>query len=443
VACIRGAVALAQAPATAPPPPDVSTIVVPIRYSLAPLLPELEARVPRTFADKQRERGIDVRYEVGRNPLVLNMVGGGLHATTRVNYALEACRGRFPCVSCGFYEPRRQADIKLHTKLEWDPAWRIRSRTTPLPVHYPKPCQVTWFDIDVTRRFVAPVVADQLAIAARTIDRNTPRLATIKPHAEQIWTALQTPMEIAPRTWLTIDPSDVALTPITGSGLVVTSALHLRALTRVVVGEKPRAVRKPLPPLKVAQQTPSGLRVPFDLELPYDDASRLATSEVAGRTYKVNGKPLSITSLRLLPSAGGRVIVEADIDYQGGRLRNYKGRITLEGTPRFDPATASVTIPDLEYRLDSNRRGLFLRAVERAAHDSIRQRLRENAHFALGARINQMRADIASALTRKLATGVTMRGRVDAIQPLAATPLPAVLVVRVVATGSVEVTIAP
>lgn len=382
-----------------------------------------------------------MRYEVARDPLKLNMVGAGLHATTTVKYAIEACRGRFPCVSCGFGEARREAKITLHTKLDWDPAWRLRSTTRPLPVHYEKPREVTWFDIDVTRRFVAPVVNHQLAIAARTIDRNTPGLASIKPQAEQIWTALQTPMEIAPRTWLTIEPSEVALTPISGSGLNVNSSLSLRALTRVVVGNKPQIARKPLPALKVATGTSTGLRVPFNLELPYDDASRLATKELAGKSYKVNGKPLAIESLKLLPATNGKVLIEAAIDYRGGALRNYRGTIWLEGTPRFDPATSSVIVPDLEYSLDPKRRGVLLRVVERAAHDSIRQRLRENARFNLGTRINEMREEITKALTRKLAPGVSVRGRVDAIQPVAATPLPGVLAVRVIATGIAEVTI--
>lgn len=413
--------------------------MVPIRASLAPLLPELERRVPSSFKDKTTERGIDVRYEITREPLALNMIGAGLHATTTMKYALEACRGRFPCISCGFGEPRRVAEIKLQTKLEWDANWRIRSTTRPLPVHYARRCQVTWLNIDITRRFVAPVVDDQLAIAARTIDRNTPALASIKPHAEEIWTALQTPVEIAPRTWLVIDPSDVALSPITGAGLNVTSTLSLRALTRVVVGAKPATTRKPLPALRAAAAASNGLRVPFDLELPYDDASQIASRELAGKTFKVNGKPLVIESLKLQPSTSGRVLIEAAIDYRGGRLRNYKGTVLLEGTPRFDAATSTVVIPDLDYSLDPKRRGLFLRLVERAAHDSIRDRLRENARFSLAARINEIRGEITSALTRKLATGVFMKGRADAIQPVSVTPTAHVLVVRVVATGVAEV----
>ena len=428
--------------AAQPLPPEVSTITIPIRTDLGPISSEIEKRVDPTFSGKTIERGIDIRYEVARDPIRLRMIGAGLHSLTTIKYAMEACRGRFPCISCGFGESRRLADVTLHTALSWDPAWRLRSTTRLLPVNYAKPCEVTWLGIDITRRFVAPVVEEQLGAAARIIDRNVPALTNIRPQAEQIWTALQTPTELAPRTWLVMEPTDVALSPITGANSTVTTTLALRVLTRVVVGDKPAAARKPLPPLKSAPATgPAFVRVPFDLELPYAEASQLATRDYAGRTYQVNGKPLTLSTIRLAPAANNRVLVEAMIDYRGGALRNYKGPIFLEGTPRFDPATQTIVVPDLEYSLDPKRRGLFARIAERAAHESIRARLRESARVPLAPRITEIRAELTAALNRPLAPGVMLRGRADAIEPQAVTPRADVIAVRVVARGVAEITI--
>ncbi len=181
--------------------------------------------------------------------------------------------------------------------------------------------------------------------------------------------------------------------------------------------------------------------MPFDLHLPYDEASRLATRDFAGRTYKVNGRPLIVESIRLAPSFNGRVLIEATIDYRGGTLRNYHGLVFLEGTPRFDPATRSIVIPDLDFSLDPKRRGFFRRIVERAAHDSIRQRLRESARFDLTQRIAEVRAEITRALTRQLAPGVQLRGQADAIEPAAVTPLANVISLHIIATGKAEVVI--
>lgn len=427
----------AQTPPT-PPPPELSTIAVPIRASLAALQPELEARVPVAFSDRETQRGIDIRYEVKRDPLRLAMTGPGLRTTTTVHYGVEACRGRFPCISCGFGEARREAQITLHSKLEWDPSWRIRSTTRPLPTHYPRRCAVTWFDFDITDRFIAPVVNNQLAIAARTIDRNTPAAANLKPHAQQIWTALQAPVELAPRTWLVLDPVAVALTPIAGSGVEVTSTLSLTAQTRVVIGNKPVIVPKPLPALRVATAVPSGVRVPFDLEVPYEEASRLASKELAGRKYKVNGRDLTIESLVVAAGFGGKLRVDAMIDYRGGVLRSYRGVIHLDGTPRFDAPSASIVFPDLDYTL-AERGGLIRRIAERAAHETLRARLRENIRLALGPQLATLRAEVTRALTRPLAAGVMLRGQAEAIQPVSVTPRESGLSIRVVATGSASV----
>jgi hypothetical protein len=413
-----------------PPPPELSTIVIPIRASLAALQPELEARVPVTFADKETQRGFDIRYEVKRDPLRLAMTGPGLRTTTIVHYGLEACRGRFPCISCGFGEERRQAQITLHSKLEWDPSWRIRSTTKPLPTDYPRRCQVTWFDFDITDRFIAPVVNNQLAIAARTIDRNTPAAANLEPQAQQIWTALQTPVELAPRTWLVLEPA----------GTEVTSTLSLTAQTRVVIGNKPAVAQKPLPALRVAPATASGVRVPFDLDVPYEEVSRVVSKELAGRKYKVNGRDLAIDSLTVGFGTAGKLRVDALIDYRGGVLRNYHGIIHLEGTPRFDPATASVIFPDLDYTL-AERGGMVRRIAERAAHDTLRARLRENMRVSLGPQLTALRAEVTRALTRPLAAGVMLRGRADAIQPVSVTPRETLLSVRVVAVGSAAVSL--
>lgn len=424
---------------TAPPRPEISTIAVPIRTNLAPIASQIETSVQKHFEGTARERGIDIEYDVARDPIRLMMFGAGLHSSTTIKYAMQACRGRFPCISCGLAESRRLADIKLHTKLDWDPTWRLRSTTTLLPVHYAKPCEVTWLGIDITQRFVAPVVEQQLGIAARIIDREVPAKTNFRPQAQQIWTALQTPYELAPRTWLVLEPQSVSLSPISGANTIITTTLLLRAQTRVVVGDKPAFTLRPLPALSRATPSPAGIRIPFDLELPYEEASRLASRDYAGKTYQVNGKPLKVESLRITPSTNGRVLVEAMIDYRAGRLRNYRGAVFLEGTPRFDAATSTIVVPDLDYSLDPKRRGLFTRILERAAHDSIRARLRESARFPLASRIAEVRNEVTRALNRPLAPNVLLRGRADAIEPVSATPLPAIIAVRVIATGRAEV----
>src|SRR5205085_12402035 len=65
-------------------PPEVSTFVIPVHASLAPLLPLVEAQVPKQLAkvdafELDREQRFGVRYKASRDAIQLTMLGTGLH----------------------------------------------------------------------------------------------------------------------------------------------------------------------------------------------------------------------------------------------------------------------------------------------------------------------------------------------------------------------------
>jgi hypothetical protein len=438
-------------PPLPPPPAELSTIVIPIRASLAPLLPQLESQVPKNLAktdayelDPQKQFGM--KYRVERDPIVLSVIGSGIHAMTTVHYALEGCRRTekpfsteivmWPCISCGFGEPMRDAWISLSSHLEWDANWRLRSVTRASPVDFSSNrCQVTFANIDITDWKIGPIVNEQLRQAVKTIDANTPRLTNIRPAANQVWSALQTPIAIAPRTWLVMDPVDVALGPISGSGLSLTSLLTLRARTRVVVGERPPVTPRPLPALRVSQAANDGIRIPFDVELPYAEANRLMSENFAKQTYE----GVAVDSIRLGPAADGRVSIELNVNYRASFLKRYSGLVYLEGTPLFDAATRTVSLQSLTYSLDPRRKNPFIHIADRIAHEKLRETLARSAHWSVAPQIDSIREEIARAVTRPLAPGVMMRGRVDAIEPGSLVLDPNGILVHALATGSAEV----
>ena len=445
------AAAQAVPAAPEPPPPELSTIVIPIRASLAPLLPQLESQVPKSMAktdayelDPKKQFGM--KYRVLRDPIALNVLGSGIHAMTTVHYSLEGCRRTqkpfstevvmWPCVSCGFGEPMRDAWISLSSHLEWDANWRLRSVTRAQPVDFSSNrCQVTFANIDITDWRIGPIVNEQLRQAVKTIDANTPKLTSIRPAAQQVWSALQSPIAIGPRTWLVMEPVDVALGPIAGSGLSLTSVLTLRARTRVVVGERPPAAPKPLPALRVAQAANGGIRIPFDVELPYGEANRLITENFAKQTYE----GVFVDSIHLGPAANGRVSIELNVNYRASFLKRYSGLVYLEGTPLFDPASRTVSLQSLDYSLDPRRKNPFIRIADRVAHDKLRSSLARSAHWSVAPQLDSVRDEITRAVTRPLAPGVMMRGRVDAVEPGTLVLDANGIVLHALATGSAEV----
>ena len=231
--------------------------------------------------------------------------------------------------------------------------------------------------------------------------------------------------------WLVFEPLTAALRAGQRDRTQVTTLADVRARTRIVVGEKPAAANTPLPQLNLGEAT-SGFRVPFDVELPYAEASQLATEEFGHRTYKVQDGLLVIEDIRIGAGSAGRVSLTADV-----RTSRYDGPLTLEGTPRFDPVTRTVTVPDLDYSVETRERSLFFRIGERLAHEGVRDRLRESSRWPLKDQIALITGEINSAMNRQISPSVTLRGQVAAIEPQRVTPVantPAV--VRVTVSGN-------
>ncbi len=410
---------------------DLSTIAVPIRMSLGPLLPLIEAKVPSSYQDSRRELGTSTTFEVTRDPIRLQMNGEVLFATTTAHYSIEGCAFR-RCLSCGVDEPKRDAVIRLQSRFVWDKSWRLQSTTVAEPADFPNRCHII-LGIDVTEHFIGPIVNDQLRDVAWAIDQNTPGLTEMQPLARDIWRSLQEPAEIAPRTFLLFEPLTAALGPITGSGLFVTSTLTLRARTRVVVGDKPQPTAIPLPSLDFGQST-GGLRVPFDIELPYAEASHLATQQFGHRTYKLEDGELTIGDIRIGNGSAGRISMSADIEYP-----RYTGPVVLEGTPRFDPTTRTVIVPDLDYSVETKERSVFFKIGERLAHESVRSKLRDSARWQLKDQLALATDEINKAMNRRVSAGVELRGQVGAVEPQHVTPADSGLVIRVMVTGSAAI----
>src|SRR5262249_19426144 len=271
----------------------------------------------------------------------------------------------------------------------------------------------------------------------KTIDVNTPKLTNIRPQAQQVWSSLQAPQEIAPRTWLVMEPADVAMAPLAGAGLNVSSAMVLRANMRIVFGERPAIAPKPLPPLRTVRDAASGIRIPFDVQLPYAEATRLMTENFGRRKYQ----DLTVDTIRLMPGTDGKLGVEVGVDYRASSFRKYSGLVTLEGTPVFDAATRTISLKDLDYALDPKHRSLFVRVADKLAHDTLRRNLAEGARWSIAPQIATIRGEIEKAIVRPLAPGVFLRGKVDDITPVAIGLQSDAIAIEVLATGSAEVEI--
>src|SRR5207302_8257586 len=97
-----------------------------------------------------------------------------------------------------------------------------------------------------------------------------------------------------------------------------------------------------------------------------------------------------------------------------------------------------ATREDLRYTLETRRKNIFVRIADRFAHDTLRAQLAKSAHWPVAPQIDSIRNEIAAAMTRSLAPGIMMHGRVDAIELSGIAHDSYGIVVHALATGNAE-----
>ncbi len=435
-------------------PQQPSNITIDVSIPLEPLAREVNAQVPeaieRMDAFELDESGrFGVKYRIRRDQIRIGMRSSLLRSTTTFRYGLTGClRTRtgvrsdnytmWPCVSCGMNEPLREAAAVLDSRISVGPDWRIRSETTAQPVVLRDDCSVTLLNIDVSRWKVAPFIDNQLQQTAGAIDARIAVDTTLQRQVESIWNALGTPLEIAPRIWLTISPENLAPGPVSGDGPAIATTLSLRARPSIVIGSRPPAPSRPLPSPGQPPPRTGDLEVAFQTILPFAEAAALLEKQFS---RSAAGKhPFRISNVVMASGRADEVIFTADAAFDqplGGR---YEGPITLRGRPSFDPSTQTIYIAGLDYSLEEP--GLRSRIADLVIHGQFRNRLEEAARWPVGPRIEQLRRDLHAALNRPLNANVRLAGNISSIRMLDLEVWNGQFLIPAVAAGTLKVTLA-
>jgi hypothetical protein len=172
-------------------------------------------------------------------------------------------------------------------------------------------------------------------------------------------------------------------------------------------------VETPLPPLYPAA-VGDGLHILLEGVIGYDVATDLLQKHVVGKEFKKAGQSFLVKDARLFGIGGGKLALE--LRFSGGA----NGRVYLVGTPRYDPSTNELYVPDLDYDVGSV--GLMVKGVEWLKHDDVRDFIRTQARWSIGNVMGQGREQLLKGLNRDLANGVHLAADVKQVQGLSVHP---------------------
>jgi hypothetical protein len=208
--------------------------------------------------------------------------------------------------------------------------------------------------------------------------------------------------------YVLMQPEALAATPPRGEGTTLSTTVSVVVRPRLVVGDRPDVRPKPLP--KAGGAAPGeGFRIQMVAELPFQVMDSVVRAQLAGRRFDIKGHRITVRGARLYGS-GTRLVLAATI------AGDARGTLYFVGTPVFDAETQVVSVPDLDFSVES--RDVLPEVAEWLLYDQLRDEMRKSARFAVGDRIAKIRRDVDAALDRQLSHGVRSTGRVKRITPL-------------------------
>jgi hypothetical protein len=421
-----------------------STLDIPLTYDLTPVVTALEKAVPRKFGNiKERKqlanKRMAVAFEAVRDPFSVSLNGQTAYITAVVHYAGQGFY-KAPIVpevsgSCGIEGVKPRAKITIASDLRISPDWRLRGKTRvarvePYSNETKDQCRVTVFNINVTDR-VIDATKNALTAKQSMIDQRIASL-DIRSRFENWWHLLEKPIPLTDSVWLTINPSAVRMGENVGVKKTLVTALGFSASPRVVTGPMPTVVPTPLPPLYPAA-VGNGLHILLEGVIGYDLATRLLKDHIVGKKFEKAGRTFLVKDARLFGIGGGKLALE--LRFSGGA----NGRVYFVGTPRYDPSTNELFVPDLDY--DVGSAGLLVKGVEWIKHDDVREFIRSQARWSIGDVMSLGREQLLKGLNRDLAPGVHLTAEVKQVQGLSVHPRRAHIRLRAQADAVARLTV--
>lgn len=431
---------------TALPATRASVVHLPVTLELASIVRKVETLVPAGQSNEDEWHPLGRFPVVGtlyvkemweRGPLELTLSGDRIEVATQVRYrarvAERACAPVVGCrwiplAGCGHDGPMPTLRVGLVTTVQWRPDWSVVPHTRPRPVSAGVRCRLTEAKVDVTER-VQEVVQKALNGVSPKVDDELREAVALRSRVEEVWGELQEPIRADSGVYLVLAPESVAVAAPTARGTRLATLVSVTLHPRVEIGDRPQVSPRPLPDFgRVAPG--EGFRIALVAELPYETVNEALAKELVGKSFTVRDRTFSVRGARVYASSG-RLAMAVRV---GGDAR---GTIYLTGTPTYDTAAQVVSVPDLDFSVET--KNVLGRAAEWLLYDRLIEQARAAARFPVGDRVAGLQRDVTTAMNRDLSRGVRLTGSVDALRPVGVVVTPRSLVAVVEGDGRAQI----
>ena len=437
-----------------PPPPEekynatsssvpqlVSVINIPVAIPVAELERKINAQVAGLlYADSSLENN-------NRDELMLKV-------WKREAIRLETANGQFNLVvplriwakkginvlgTMNYQDTEFALDARFISRISVNAEYQVVTNTTANGFDWiEKPyLKLGFIEVPITG-LVERIITQQQPDIARQMDAQLRQQLDLKPYIGQVWQLLRQPLLVsrAHDAWLRVTPLEIWMTPFTANGAMAQARIGIKARTETWLGQKAVAAGTPtVPPLRFSNQLADDFQLGLTGEIPHAAATRMAASELVGKSFEFQGgkRKITLTSVDLYGNNGNLVI-------KTGVTGSLDGTVYLVGKPFFNPENQMIQMRDLDFALDTKSR--LAKTAGWLAHGNLAKRMQDNFRIPVGSQLETARAAIQAQLTNyPLAKGVTLNGRLNDFTPSEVIITSQSIIAVVTAKGKVDVKI--
>jgi hypothetical protein len=429
------------------PKPQLSPLIVPVSLDLAALQSIAEENLPveesqeTDWQDAGSLIGVahfQYKYHIWRDPIPKPAwAGDTMSVAPSFHYRL---RGRITGLpvpvegSCGYdSDPLKRVDAKLSSKVTWSTDWSLSPSTRIDPLTFVDACRVTAAQIDATP-ILQFLVNRRLGPAAAQIDARIPQITAFQTKAATGWKALQQPLKLSDQVWLVIQPDSLFITPLLGSTdqQSVNTTVVISARPLVSAGAQPVVNEKPLPQWTQGSAPVGPFKVVATLLITYAEATGAALAKLKGKSYSIPGGKLTVESLEIYGSGEFSIVA---VDVTG----SVRGTLYLQGKPVYDNTSATVTVQNLDYTLDTSN--VLAKVASWLLHGPIQAKIAAELNFPVGDKVNGFRTTLNQQTNRTITDRIKLQGSIDKIDFGSVIVAREGIVVSVESEGSLQVLI--
>lgn len=398
-----------------------STLNIPVKVAIKPFLLQAEKMAPREITSTgwpaYLVSSCDFRYKYRflRSVFQFSCVNNQVMVTMNGEYQIAGSQS--VCVlnqpvspwvngSCGFApEKMRRVNISLNSQLRFLPNYRLQTTTAVSSVEPVDKCLVTVFKNDVTQQVIDSIAAS-VNFYGKNIDAVVNNLnfdKYLQPLGEKIGKKI--PLGSYGFMKLNANAINLGLINFSSDTLRFTAAVG--CYPEISSDSVNHSLTTALPPLGNASSG-TGFSISTNAVYDYTSIDTLLTRTLRNREFDVKGEKIKVRQVEVRGLDNYRV--EFKLFFTG----STHGTLVLRGTPQLDLYQQTITVPDLEFDLNSS--SLVLQIGKTFFNQRILDNLRQQTKVDVSELYFKNKAKIDAQLNRTISTGINLQGNTERLR---------------------------